>query len=601
MNHVLSTLGKGHANRNTISSIALTLMILFYPLSVSSYFHPDVYRFIDRTTYHELFEYKYIFSKFVDNLVVTLNLLIWAFFSWKFNNRWIIFLPLLTLFVGGLLFLSSPLLQILATISLPSVFSLYILNWKIHDKLLYDDSSVVSLNYLVIFISFLALISIYLSLGGSNINSPFMDIMISLSRYSHILLILVVFSIFIRVILKQILHAIPSLRALISKVTKPFDTPQYDISRRSLLGLLTILMIISVLVVLIPHIEGHTYRVGEDTSSYEGWIIAMKESDRIEELFQTAFVEIPYASKGDRPLSLFILYGLSFISDTIFGFEILLPAILAPVLVLVTYFLTRELTGSTLPAIFSAFVTAVSFQVMIGVYAGFYATWIAIVFGYISLLFGMRFLNTHNKNNLIWLCLSMILLLFAHVYTWTVITTFYIIYLVVLRWKKLYESDLIKVVLVIVIAVVLVDLAKGYLIGISSGFQHNLGVAESTAFGSSDRWSEAVRTVQVFLGGIFGNLIILSLALYTTLFYKYKNTAGLFILMFLSIGLVPLFFGDRIVQSRVLYDIPFQIPAGLALSNVFVSRNGRLKCFAIMVSLIAISVYIMSNLGVAPR
>ena len=65
--------------------------------------------------------------------------------------------------------------------------------------------------------------------------------------------------------------------------------------------------------------------------------------------------------------------------NTVYGFEIFLLSILAPILVLVIYFPTRELTNSTLGPLFSSFITAVSFQVMIGTYAGFYSTWIALI------------------------------------------------------------------------------------------------------------------------------------------------------------------------------------------------------------------------------
>ena len=122
-------------------------------------------------------------------------------------------------------------------------------------------------------------------------------------------------------------------------------------------------------------------------------------------------------------------------------------------------------------------------------------------------------------------------------------------------------------------------------------------MAESTGFGSSERWDVIVRTVQVFLGGIFSSIVILSLVLYCAICMKYRNVAGYFIIVFLSIGIIPLFFGDKIVQSRILFDIPFQVPAGLALSNIFVSRYGGLKAVAISACLISVSIHVMANLG----
>jgi hypothetical protein len=152
--------------------------------------------------------------------------------------------------------------------------------------------------------------------------------------------------------------------------------------------------------------------------------------------------------------------------------------------------------------------------------------------------------------------------------------------------------------------VVAFDLAKGILLDTFSAVARNILVAET--YGGDflqlgERWTVLVRTVEVFLAGIYGNIIILILALYCTILLKLNNLAGYFSLIFLSIGIIPLLFGDKIVQSRVLYDIPFQIPAGFALTSIFLSRNGKLKSVVIGSSLLAIAIYTMNNLGIAPR
>jgi hypothetical protein len=71
--------------------------------------------------------------------------------------------------------------------------------------------------------------------------------------------------------------------------------------------------------------------------------------------------------------------------------------------------------------------------------------------------------------------------------------------------------------------------------------------------------------------------------------------------VFLSLGILPVLFGDKIVQSRVIYDIPFQIPAAMALTYIFNSRTGKLITITIALSLLSIAVYTMTNLGVSPR
>jgi hypothetical protein len=594
--------GTGHPKRTIFSSAALTVILLFYPLSMASFFNPDVYKFVDRTTYHQLFESTYYFNQLVDNIVIILSLLVWVLVSMKPNFRWLIPFLLVVPLTIGLLFTSIDIFQLLSMASLPLIISFYMLNNKISNhNILYKDSGKSTLNYLSMSITFLAVFSIFLSTFDFDIINPFMNMNILFTRYSHIILLLIIFSLFVRITAREILLVLPyKISTAILKIMKPFDIPNYGISRKSIIGLLSFSVIVSLIVVLIPHLGQDDHKIAVDTSLYEDWISPMREAENIGDIIRIAFLESPTGSEGDRPISLLILYLISSVSNSIYGFEIILPAVLAPVLVLCIYFLTKELTNSALVAIFSSFVTAVSFQVMIGMYAGFYANWIALVFGYSSLLFSLRFLNTRNHRYLIGMSVFMVLLLLSHTYTWTIITIFYILFLVVLRWKKVYEPRAIVIVMVIVICVIVIDLSKSYSIGLTSGFQHDIGIAQSNKLELFDRWGTIVGTVQVHLGGIFSNTIILILALYTAIFLNCKNVAYLFIMVFLAVCILPLFFGDRVVQSRVLYDIPFQIPAGIALSNLLISRNGRLRSIAFSVCIFAISFYTMSNLSVAP-
>ena len=198
----------------------------------------------------------------------------------------------------------------------------------------------------------------------------------------------------------------------------------------------------------------------------------------------------------------------------------------------------------------------------------------------------------------------MIALLFSHVYTWTIITVFFIIYLLVLRWKKIYDSRSIKICPFYCGCSGCMDLLRSYLIGLDTGIQRDVIIAESFNFGLSQlgsAWSNIVLAVEVHLGGIFGNVLMLSLGVYCAILLRYRNVSSFFIMVFLAIGILPLFFGDKVVQSRVLYIIPSRYLPLLALTSVFTSRYGKLICAVIVVSLLAISIYTMSNLGVSPR
>jgi hypothetical protein len=600
-------MGKGRSKTAIISSLSLATIVLFYSLSVASYFRPDVYRFEDRTTYHQYFQDRHIFSKFVDNLIINLSLLVWIYFSFVHRMKWLLLLSLTALFLIGMVDLDPSINQIISIFSLPLITSVYLINKnkRIFKRSLEINPSPLTLNYFLISFMVLALASIYLSVTDTSINDPFIDIMTLLSRYTPALMVILIFTVFVRIILKQILSNIPGqLRSRIFSFRERLELPKVSSNKITEVILLSSCMSLSVFIVMIPHLDGQEHRVAEDTTIYANWIEPMKDSKDIYELIRVAFTEILGASTGDRPLSLLILFGLSSVFDTVFAFEIVLPGFLAPMLVLIMYFLVKELTGNSIASFFSSFTTAVSIQVMMGMYAGFYATWIALIFGYLSILFTLRYLNKQEKENLVWLSFSLVALLFSHVYSWTLITAFLIMFLVVLKWKRAYKSRAIMTVLIIVIAVFFIDLVRSYLVDLSSGIERNIVIAESFNFGLSQvgsAWSNIVRTVEVHLAGIFGNVLVLSFALYYAVILKYKNTSGLFVIVFLSLGIVPLLFGDKIVQSRVLYDITFQIPAALGLTSIFTLRSGKLISVAVVLSLLAISIYTMNNLGVAPR
>ena len=84
------------------------------------------------------------------------------------------------------------------------------------------------------------------------------------------------------------------------------------------------------------------------------------------------------------------------------------PTLFAPLLVLVTFFLTRELTGNDKISIVASLLSAISFQTLIGIYSGFYANWLALILGYSAFGFLVRCLKRPSKIGLVVLGLLMI-------------------------------------------------------------------------------------------------------------------------------------------------------------------------------------------------
>lgn len=121
---ILGVLGKGHPSGVILSSLALAIIILFYILSVTSYFKPDVYRFDDRITYHQYFHDRYIFDMTVDNLIINSAFLVWIYLSFIRHIKWFVLMALTSLCVAGAVVFSPSLNQIISLFSLPFIFSI---------------------------------------------------------------------------------------------------------------------------------------------------------------------------------------------------------------------------------------------------------------------------------------------------------------------------------------------------------------------------------------------------------------------------------------------------------------------------------------------
>lgn len=129
---------------------------------------------------------------------------------------------------------------------------------------------------------------------------------------------------------------------------------------------------------------------------------------------------------------------------------------------------------------------------------------------------------------------------------------------------------------------------------ISIGLRQGLGISE---FGA--RFNTLAETVQTYYAGVYANIAILGLILYWLLRSQPREVVNIFIMIFLSIALVPLFIGDYVLQSRVLYDIPFQIPAAISLYYIG-GKNNKIVLVAILLITSYLSFHVLENLGYVP-
>jgi hypothetical protein len=612
----LSTvLGKGTSSISIITSASFVLVSLFYAYTVGSYLKLTIYPFQNRIIYYEIF-HSYIFSQFIDHLIIISMTAVWFGLSLRGKPRF--FLPVI--YCGGLTALTVALgahllLEIAAIISMPIIVLLLIFNKLVYQKrvkILNNNINSLLINYFAVAGIVLGIIGLFLSLAPlfsishylMHIRNYEYDVYLLLSSFSATLLLLLLSYVPVKIFVNEFRAAILRITH-INNARSTVDTNNNNsndlINSKCKFIYISLFMLLSLVIGLIPHqpqINFENRQIGVDTDYYVKWINALTHSADYREFIHQAFV---VQSFGDRPLTLIFLFTIAKILNVVDFYSVVehVPLILGPLLVLVVFFLTRELTSNDKQALLASFLTSVSFQVTVGIYAGFYANWFALIIGYLSFVFLLRSLRySSNKLNLAMFSLLLIALLFTHVHTWSVIVVVMSVFLITMIKAKHYYKKRIVLLFIILSSSVVLDIVKTSITGSMTGIEKDIEFAKATGTGLEQftiRWSNLTRSVYSFLGGQFSNFIIFSLGLYWLFQSNTRDISSVFLMIFLSTGLIAFLIGDYRVQARIFYDIPFQIPAAIALSSLRKSVTASLISIPICIWLIGLTIRSVSN------
>jgi hypothetical protein len=151
--------------------------------------------------------------------------------------------------------------------------------------------------------------------------------------------------------------------------------------------------------------------------------------------------------------------------------------------------------------------------------------------------------------------------MFFHIYTWTILAAVVGIFLIAMLLMQNNKNNnnshfdkrrIIWLLLAILLSIV-VDISRVSLTGSSGGLEQDMEIAQRT-LGLEQfnlRWQTLNMTMHDSLGGVFSNFIIFILGLAWILKSNLREPGTVFLMIFLSIGLIPLFFGNWGVQARV--------------------------------------------------
>lgn len=594
-------LGKGKSSNLIAGSALFSILLFFYLLNLVSFIQPTVYPFIDRITYVTSFLDKYFINSFFDSLIIILSTILWFQFSLAQKNKYFIMAAFGISFLLVLYLDMQFARNLLISISIPTILLFIIINKILNRKIVSVDWRL-SVNYISLFSIAIAIVSAFVII--SYILFPELP----LPSLNYLYYFFIIFSLFSPLYFVLIAFSYPlvfTFRALKKKLRKDSTNKNENIiikkkhvKRKTRLFHLAVIIILSILVPMIPHL--HTINkdnqvIGSDIKYYSGFLESMAKSSGLHEIVYKAFVII---ITGDRPLSLLFFFFLSsiFYPGNFTSLLDNLPLLLSPLLVISIYFLTLGITRDHLTSIFASLIT-IPYHILIGTYAGFYANWFSLIWGYLAILFLFKSLDEPKKTNYLIFSILLIILIFSHAPSWTIFMYVIGLFLVVVFFKNRRDNKMkFLYIFFSILPSIIIDISRMLLIN-SSGVKQEISFALERGVGLHGLdtiWNNLIDTSHLYLAGQVGNPIILLLVicwLYTT---KIKEKHTIFFIIFFSLSAFPLLFADKEIQSRFYYEIPFQIPAAIALT-VLKERIGSYITIAICLWLIIMSLYIAAN------
>jgi hypothetical protein len=378
------------------------------------------------------------------------------------------------------------------------------------------------------------------------------------------------------------------------------------------LGLTSVLLLSIVLPIIpyLPSINPSFKPVSVDIRYYSAWLSNMLETD--------CWSAVKYAfygvENGNRPLYLLMLYFLTSLGisrDVVLNFEALL---ISPFFALAIYYTAKRLSGSGIYAVSASLAGLLGFNMTVGMFAGLYAAWIALIPFYICIM------STLSLRESRWALAGSILtstaLLYIHPWTWCILMAILTLHLIIQTLKSVEKGGKLKVdkqLLAVLASNISMDslktatspyhggltcsidiLTKGkyFEIYVPFGFEYLLRLPQNL-----------YRLSTTYMCGLFYNPFHMLLAFIGVLsFLNKKDEYSKLILLWIATISAIFPFGSLAFQSHLLFAMPFPIliAEGLwALSRLlarFDSRLPRLFIIFFIVSSLTYTVRALCNL-----
>lgn len=336
-------------------------------------------------------------------------------------------------------------------------------------------------------------------------------------------------------------------------------------------ALLGIAMVVGVFVTISPHLT-HRGLLGVDTPYYYGRLASMKTLGDVVYIFGVDW----------HPLYLALLYfirmttGWDNIQVIIAG-----PGLLAALFALANYLLAKEVTASHLASGIAALFAASWLHTTIGLFAGIYANWLAMVFVVFFLFCLVRTLRDGGKLSVIGAIAFAYMTALSHIWTWAVLIASLWLGSLLLVLDYLHRRETqrdhkaFKRLAAILVVVTLPPLVLSLTL---PGFNSFLFSPGNTFYGIAegmrpDRINQAWFLISFTLTKYVGGLLTYPLAIvlaFAGAIFVVKSSPGISRLLigWLVVTSIAAIMLDSWYQWRALYVIPFEIFAASAMMGI---------------------------------
>ena len=413
-----------------------------------------------------------------------------------------------------------------------------------------------------------------------------------LTPLSQLLLILLLYAWLARLILRvakkrsiRVNKFVQTLSEIGRGRSKPNSSPEKLIILRYPGLLLVIAMTMAGLLACFAYLPGlnpNGNPVGTDTLTYIGWTKQMLARP----FPQAISYAFSGADSGFRPLPLILFYSISSLGvrpEQVVEFS---PLILGPLLSLSAFIFVRTGSGDSGTAAIAALFTSFSFDVAVGIWAGYLANWLAMVIAFFFLAGFFLFERSKRKTIIIPLSFLSLALLLTHPWTWALILATTLVFVLT---SPRDERKLLTISTVILIfAGIVVDFVKNQVAG-GSTLVADLGT-KGPVFGISQLlmfWPNLSGTLTVFYDGLLGNVLLLGLSTLAFVRIRFHDKMESMLACWVASASVPFALLNGFHQTRLIYDLP--VPPLVAIGLLLVmSRPGGGNLRASLILLIAL-------------